>query len=141
MEVKSLGVIRQYYYEKYESFQYQLMIIAGGTLTVFVSLNTDNQLLSLYKWGFLLLGCSLIAGTLSVVTSLIHIILIAEYDLVKNELEKDQSKNNEIAIKIYQHYTKNGYLDYLNIIFGMLQCILFLTGIIFIIIGLVQAPI
>ncbi len=53
-----------------DKFRYQLMAIVGGVLAVFVAINGNNNIANLIKYGFLLLGASLIFGIASIVLDL-----------------------------------------------------------------------
>ncbi len=132
------GMLRKYYYERYENFQYQLMIIAGGTLTVFISFNRESNILPLYKWGFALLGLSLVAGAISIFMFQIHIVLNAERnEEIEKEFQKSDQESHRVALNIYKRMI-NGCFTSGQIVFGFLQLTLFLTGLILIIIGLIN---
>ncbi len=133
-----VGALRKYYYEKYENFQYQLMIIAGGTLTVFISLNKETYILPLYKWGFALLGFSLITGTISILMFQLYIVFIVEYDALKNELQKSTEESHKIGLSILKKIVSNGYFGSIQIAFALLQLPLFLIGLILITLGLIK---
>lgn len=133
-----LGVLRKYYYDKYQSLQYQLMVIAGGTLTVFISINKNDAINLFYKRGFVSLGISLIFGVLSLTFFQIFLIFFAESNSIFLGL-LPKNKKEEVVINYLKKRVKNGFFDQLNIAAGFLQLIFFITGLIIITIGLIKS--
>lgn len=161
---KGMGYKLKYCLENYKNLQYQLMIIAGGTLTVFISLNQNNIVESFYKfykYGFIFIGLSLIFGAFSIFlfeqnfffkTGIEDILIdkqIFEEVINNNLIEEELKKANILYIKdlinqkpknIVFHFLLNIYYnDYLLLGYlwsALIQFILFIIGLILIILGL-----
>ncbi|EKE19181.1 MAG: hypothetical protein ACD_9C00104G0001 [uncultured bacterium] len=54
------------------NFRYQMIVMVGGILTIFVAIHGDNNVSSLIKYGFFFLGTSLISGTIAIVLALLQ---------------------------------------------------------------------
>lgn len=134
------GIMRKYYYERYESLQYQLMIISGGTLTVFVSINKSVPVIYLYKFGFILLGISLIFGSLSIFFFQLHLFLYTEIKNIDNQIQVSKLNNKQTqGLNFVKRFINKEYLIAGNFIFGIFQFLLFLSGLTLIILGLIES--
>lgn len=155
---------RNSFTNKAEGFQFQLIAIAGGTITLFLALQTDDSVSLFIKIGFAILGVSLLFG----VTSLFFGLESKQFEIFTDEetnnfaqnldldfIEKFGYQNITFDKQILQEkekLTKN-YKDKLqhrqrimNKILGLIhlngqrvedgQVILFLIAILFLIIGI-----
>jgi hypothetical protein len=131
--------MRQAYYERYENLQYQLMVIAGGTLTVFISINKDTSFIPFYKYGFIALGLSLIFGALSIISLQLHYVLFTESEFLDIGLENKIATKEEVNLStVIKKIIKKEYLLVSNFIAGLLQFFLFVGGSIMIVVGLIK---
>lgn len=148
----------------WENFKLQLITIAGGTITIFIALQTGSDIDFLTKFGFALLGISLVLGIISLFFGMTskqkQIEFSEESNIQRQKMDLEMIENfGKVDLKWEKEFHKYAKdlsdeiknaskkrEDKVNKVLGFLhldgqkiedgQLILFLSGIVLIIIGL-----